>query len=366
MSFLTDVFEGNFDNLGHDLTAHPTDYIGPALGALGIASGGFGLPALFGAEGAAAGGEGLFSGLGSLFGGGGADAAATAGADAAGGALGFGADTSAVDPALSSFLGNPAEAAGGAGGGFGPSSTAFDSVVGQGPSSPDALFPGYGTGGAGGAPGGVSDPSALFPGYGSNAPGPAGAATTAGDSSGGGLLSKLVTGATDQVTKNPLGIAAAGAGLGLNLLKGNPTDPNAAKLQEQANQLGAQGAQLQQYLSNGTLPPAMKASLDQATKAAKARIISNAAANGQSTNPSQNSALAQELSAVDTNAVAAMASAQIQMMQQGLSATGLSSQLYDMLVKMDRQNNQDLMSAISSFASALGGGGGKTTTLKLS
>ena len=99
-----------------------------------------------------------------------------------------------------------------------------------------------------------------------------------------------------------------------------------------------------------------QAKLDQATQAAKARIISNHAKNGMPTDPSQNSALAQELNSVDMNAVGAMAQAQIDMMKTGLSETGLSTQLYEMLVKMDRQNNTDLMNAISSFASALGGG----------
>ena len=54
----------------------------------------------------------------------------------------------------------------------------------------------------------------------------------------------------------------------------------------------------------------------------------------------------------------AMASAQIDLMKTGLNETGLSTQLYETLVKLDQQNNQQLMSAISSFAAALGGGGG--------
>jgi hypothetical protein len=173
-----------------------------------------------------------------------------------------------------------------------------------------------------------------------------------------GFLSNVWEGGKASIAKNPLGIAAAGGGLALNMFKGNGISPEQQKLKDQADQLGAQGKQLQSYLSSGTLPPAMKAQLDQATAAAKARIVSNHAKSGMPTDPSQNSALAQELNAVDMNAVSAMAAAQIDMMKTGLSETGLSSQLYQMLVKMDRQDNTDLMAAISSFAAAIGGGYG--------
>jgi hypothetical protein len=58
-----------------------------------------------------------------------------------------------------------------------------------------------------------------------------------------------------------------------------------------------------------------------------------------------------------------MAQAQIQMLNTGLQETGLSTQLYETLVKLDQGQNDQLMKAISSFAAALGGGGG--TTIKL-
>lgn len=174
-----------------------------------------------------------------------------------------------------------------------------------------------------------------------------------------GMFESIVSGAGKSIANNPLGTAAAGVGLGMNLLRGNPTDPNQAKLQATANELGEQGKMFQNYLATGTLPPAMQAQLTQATEAAKARIISNHARNGMPTDPSQNSALAAELNAVDLNAVGAMAQAQMDMLKTGLNETGLSTQLYETLVKMDRQNNTDLMNAISSFASALGGGSNK-------
>lgn len=347
MSFFSDlgdlghaVFTGRWmggeNSVGDVVKKDPWTLLAP----LGVAAGGLGLAGAAGA-----------GGLGGLFGaaeGAGALGAAEGSALLGGGeALGGGA------------LGFAGEAGAAGGEGLG----AIESALGAGGADASALFPGYGTAAAG-ETAAMGEAGALFPGYGANIPGAAGAGA---DAAGGGssFLGKLGQGAMDSVTKNPLGIGAAGLGLGMNLLKGNPTDPNQQKLQQQADQLGAQGQALQQYLANGTLPPAMKASLDQATAAAKARIVANHAKNGMPTNADANSALAQELNAVDTNAVAAMASAQIEMMKTGLNATGLSTQLYEMLSKMDRQNNQDLMSAIQSFAAALGGGGGKTQTFKL-
>lgn len=338
MSFFSDlgdlghaVFTGRWmggeNSVGDVVKKDPWTLLAP----LGVAAGGLGLAGAAGAGGLG----GLFGaaeGAGAL---GAAEGSALLGGGEAlgGGALGFAGEAGAA--AGSEGLGaiDAALSAGGVGGEAAPLGIDYAAGAGTELSQGSSLL------GGGDALGG------------------------AGGSSGGGgssFLGKLGQGAMDSVTKNPLGIGAAGLGLGMNLLKGNPTDPNQQKLQQQADQLGAQGQALQQYLANGTLPPAMKASLDQATAAAKARIVANHAKNGMSTDPTQNSALAQELSAVETNGVAAMASAQIEMMKTGLNATGLSTQLYEMLTKMDRQNNTDLMSAIQSFAAALGGGGGKT------
>ena len=193
-----------------------------------------------------------------------------------------------------------------------------------------------------------------------SAEGLGGAADLASKAAGGGdFLTGLIGGAKDSLMKNPLGAAAGALGLGSAFMSGNGQSPQQQKLQEMADRLGPQGLALQQYLTNGTLPPGLQAKLDQATQAAKARIISNHAKNGMSTDPSMNSALAQELNGVDTNAVAAMAQSQIQMMQVGLQETGLSTQLYEMLMKMDRQDNSDLMSAIANFAAAMGGSTGR-------
>ena len=329
MSFLSDLFEGHTDKLGTDLThapeslaKHPSELYETLGGAAALATGGLALGGL--------------GGLGGLLGGAEAGAAG-AGADALGtGALGFTGDAVATEApaqaAISSVLGGGSQVAGAAGG---DALAAGADLAGVTPQIGDAVV------GAG----------ADF------------SPAAAGASDSPGFLSQLGTGAINSVTKNPLGIAAAGGLLGYDLLKGNPTDPNQKVLQQEAGQLSAQGQQLQSYLTSGTLPPALKAQLDQATKAEKARIVAGYGSRGQSTDPNQNSALAQELNAVDTNAVAAMASAQIQMLNTGLQETGLSTQLYETLVKLDSAQNDQLMKAISSFAAALGGGGGQTIKL---
>jgi hypothetical protein len=106
------------------------------------------------------------------------------------------------------------------------------------------------------------------------------------------------------------------------------------------------------YLKNGTLPPALKAQMDQAMSAEKARIMSRYPAG---TTPATNSSMAQDLNNMQTNAVAAMAQAQIELLNTGLKETGMSTQIYDILTKLDESHNQDLMKSITNYAAALGG-----------
>lgn len=192
----------------------------------------------------------------------------------------------------------------------------------------------------------------------------AGSADASGLDSGGGPfsgLSSLLGGA------NPLGVAAAGGGLLANILGGNKTDPNETALQGQAGALASEGSDLtsqgqglQQYLTQGTLPPALQAKVEADTQANKARVLQNAGATGSSANPAQNSALTQDLAAADRSGTieagdyeTKLAQVGQQMIGQGLQATGLSSQLYETLYKYDAQQNTDLMSSITNFAKAL-------------
>lgn len=174
----------------------------------------------------------------------------------------------------------------------------------------------------------------------------------------------------NSITKNPLGLAIAGGGLAYDVLQGNKTDPNQQQLQNEAPQLLAQGSalsasgqQLQTYLTSGTLPPNLQAQVNQSVAAAKAQIVANAAGNGQNTNPTQNSQLAADLAAADQNGLVLagqleqnLFSSGTQLLQTGVNETGLSTQIYQTLVNMDKANNQEIMTAIAGMASALGGG----------
>lgn len=342
MSFLSDLFEGHTSNLGTDLSHagsslmnHPTEML-ELGGAAALGAAPFVLPELLGGAGAlggAAEGGGLFGGLGGLFGGG--EAAAAGGADALAltGEAGSEIAASPAIQAIDSAIG------GGANAGFDASvinpATGVDVLSGENPLLGEI-------GGAGGA---------AAPGTGGTGAGAA--------SGGGGFMSSLnPSNWTLGGVGKGLGVAAAGAGLGMNMLRGNQVDPNQQKLQDLAGQLGSQGQVLESYLKTGKLPPALQAQLDQAKASEKARIIAGAAARGQPTDPRMNSALAQELNNVDTNAIAAMAKVQVDMLNTGLKETGMSMELYQMLTQLDMKQNEDLMKSISTFAAALGGGFG--------
>jgi hypothetical protein len=340
MSFLTDLFEGHDSNLGNDIShagssllSHPSELYETLGGAAALATGGLALGALAPAAGAGVGAE--------------------VAADAA--PLAFGASS---DSAFAADSGIQAINA------FAP--TAADASTSGLPASFGGLPTGVATApdaaAAGGTPAGFASTEAEQFGA---VTGTGGAAPTATPPAGSSFLSTLTN--PSQWTLGGVGkvagVAAAGAGLGMNLLNRGQTDPNQAMLAQQAAQLGQSGQVLESYLKTGKLPPALQAQLDQAVAAEKARIVSGYAAKGMPTDPNQNSALAQDLNNVQTNAIAAMANVQVEMMNTGLKETGLSSQLYQMLTQLDLQQNKDLMSAISSFAAALGGGGGQTVKL---
>ena len=351
MSFLSDLFQGNTSALGGDLWGSPTkdlETIGGVLGLGGLGLGAAGL--LGGLGGAAAGGAAAGAPLDLLAGG---AAAGTADAAAVGTDLGITGATGALD-----FTGGATDALSlldPAAGGLASDSgvAAIDAAVPLGDTA-SAVTPGLSS----------TDLAGITTNYGVD--------TNVADlpASSPSFFQQLVQGATNSVTKNPLGILASGAGLGLSILRGNQTEPNQAALQNEAPGLAAQGAaltasgqQLQTYLTNGTLPPGQQAAVTQAVQAAKARIIQNHASNGENTDPTQNSALAQELSAADQNGVVMagqleqqLFSSGTQLLQTGLRETGLSEQIYETLVKMDQTNNNALMASIASMAAALGGG----------
>lgn len=170
-----------------------------------------------------------------------------------------------------------------------------------------------------------------------------------------GFFDNLVTGATNSITRNPIGVGLGVGGLAYNIAAGQKVSPEMKAMSENAKALNAQGQQLMSYLQSGTLPPGLQTAIDNAKAASRARIIANHARNGQATDPSMNSALAQELNQLDLNATALIAQKGQELLTTGMNATNMSTQLYSMLEGMNRQQSQQMGQAIANFAAALSG-----------
>lgn len=396
MSLLSDVFHGDIGNIGNDITGmfRPNEIASTLEGAAAVALP-FAAPAIAGlfgagdAVGAAAGAGGSI--FDSLFGGGGAAAAdagsilpyaATDATTAAGGgasgaissALGSGAgaspfslgDFNGLAPEVLNY-GNAASGAvsGAASGATSGAGSALGDITSLTSNLNFASDPGAIAPGASGASNlqSLTDPAYATLSGGANSAG--GAAPAGGQT----FLDKLVSGVTnasgnalDSIAKNPLGVGAATVGLGYNLLQGQKTLPNQNALQSEVSTLTPQAQQFMGYLASGTLPPGLQAVVTQTSQARKAQIIANAARNGQSTDPTQNSALGQDLAAVDQQALIAVAQQGEALFQTGLSEAQLSSSIMQGLLGVEQQQTASMGKAISNFASALSGGVRTTTT----
>ena len=191
---------------------------------------------------------------------------------------------------------------------------------------------------------------------------PTGPAASSGSSgSGGGEKSILES----LGIKNPLSAGVGAAGLAYSMFQGQQPPAFSPEMQAQAAALNANGQQLLSYLNSGTLPPGLKTSLEQATSAAKTKAISNAAAQGQPTDPTKNTALAAQLNSIDQQAIISTAQMGQQLMDSGLKSTGMASDLYKTLAGIDQAQSASIGKAIANFASSLGGGSGGGLSLKL-
>lgn len=255
----------------------------------------------------------------------------------------------------------------------GPDQSAFAAATGG-----QAAAPGGTSAGGFAAPAGVAanpdatsstDLSSL-----AKKPGGGAGASAGGASPSSGILESLGIG------KGNMGSAAVGAaGLLNNLITGNKApaqsgalSANASSAQQTAAQQTSAGQALQQWQATGTLPDSYESQVQRAAQDAKTRAISNAAAQGLPTDPTQNTALAQQLNAIDAavpgqrEAIAAqLAQSGQQMINAGLQATGISSGVYQSLANLENSQNKDRGAAIANFASALNGGGSKGLTLKV-
>lgn len=204
--------------------------------------------------------------------------------------------------------------------------------------------------------------TAAYPAGPIGAPGAAPAAAPTGTS--GGFLntlesslspSKLAAGIGDSVAKNPLGLALAAGGLGYNIMQGQKQSAAVNALNAEAQQQGATGAQLEGYLTSGTLPPGLQASVAEAVQNAKATAISNMASQGLSTDPTKNTALASELAAIDQQVPILTAQIGQQLLQSGEAASGLASNLYTSLANIDQTQTAQIGKSIAAMAAALSG-----------
>lgn len=303
MSFFSDLFHGDFSNLGNDITHapsslinHPDELAETLGGALAIGTGGLGLAGLGPLGGALGGvGDSLGGGLTGLFGGG--EAAADAGA------AGAAADPLAFTGATTDAFGNSAaggaiNTALGAGGGV-PLPTASPFALG------DVGLPsdigGY-LGGAGDITGSTGGVTSL----GGQAAGQVAASAGTGPT-GFDIANPSTWGSSawNAVSSNPLktlGVLGGAGALGYDILQGRKPLADQNALQGQATQLSAQGQQFMSYLQAGTLPAGLQSLVDKQTQAAKAMAIANAAKNGQSTDPTTNTQLADAINSAQQQA----------------------------------------------------------------
>lgn len=179
---------------------------------------------------------------------------------------------------------------------------------------------------------------------------PFGDAGTIGTGSGGGSsLGNIGSSVFDAIKSNPA-LDIGVAGLGYDLLKGNSPLPGQAALNTEATQLANQGTQLESYLQSGTLPAGVQASINQASQAAIAAIKSRYASMGGDT-----SAMEQDIANVQQQAASQGATIATQLLNQGVSETQLSAELYGQLMNLAQSQNTALGGAISSLAIAASG-----------
>lgn len=220
------------------------------------------------------------------------------------------------------------------------------------------------------APSGVSGvPDATAAAGGATPAAGAGAAPAAQSSSISDLLSKAGSGALKSLTSNPLGVALGAGGLGYSIYEGMQNTANEKALTATANTAAANSTALEQqgqglvnYLTSGTLPPQYQTQITQSINSAITQAKSAAAAQGLSTDPTQNTALAAQIAEIQNQApilqeqiAAQLAGTGTSLINAGASAAGLSGQLYQSLVQNDTTQAANAGKAIATLAAALNG-----------
>jgi hypothetical protein len=198
---------------------------------------------------------------------------------------------------------------------------------------------------------------------------PLGAAPPAPSTSISDLLSNAGSGALKSLTSNPLGVALGAGGLGYSIYSGMQNTANEKALTAQAQTatnnstaLENQGQGLTNYLTNGTLPPAYQTQIDQSIQSAITQAKSNAAAQGLSADPTQNTALATQIQEIQNQApilqeqiAAQLAGVGTSLINAGAGSAGLSGSLTSTLVQNDTSQAANAGKAIATLAAALNG-----------
>jgi hypothetical protein len=323
MSFFTDLFEGNFGNLGNDITHAPSslashpDQLAETLGVVGLGVGGaLGLGALAGDAG--------------LFGAGAADAAAAAAP----------ADALAFAPAADALAPAAADTAGIFGG------ADLSSGVGLGTAAAD-VGTGATTDVAAATPTFASTDAELAGGAVGTAPAGTSTAAPAASSSGGGI-----TGALGDAMKSPwTRLALAGAPLATSLAFGSPGLPSQlGPAQANAAALAAQGS---------ALNPSQTASLQQmrqdAINAARQALFNQGVKDVNS-----DTRYSQMVSNIDSQVTAAAQTMIQQNIANSLAGDAQLIQIAQLQMQSDQNFVNNLLNATKALGTAFGLGGGIT------
>ena len=152
------------------------------------------------------------------------------------------------------------------------------------------------------------------------------------------------------VQQNP-GLALGALGIGAEAIRGNQMPKGYNQLQQEAQQLGGLGSQLTTQATQGVLPASAQGGIQQMMNAETARIRQNYAQQGLSGSSME----AQDLAAVNQRAQGMVWNELQGFYKTGLTASGMSADLYNQMMQVNVQQDQDFIKSIASFAAALGG-----------
>lgn len=188
----------------------------------------------------------------------------------------------------------------------------------------------------------------------------AGGGTATGQSSISTALSNPTFGNIGKALGSNAGLLTSGAGLLNDVVNSGPI-PGEKNLKNEADQLSGQGQQLQSYLNTATLPPGVQGGINQALHSATAAIKSKYASMGMS----GSSAEQQDLANAQASAATQGANIAMNLLNQGVSETQLSGQIYQELIQNTLASDKSFAESLTNLGSAVGGGGGgQSITLK--